>query len=306
MSDSSILRQAVKIEKVNKKLATHFALCNGNKIRYLIALDDGKLRLSKNIATYSSKLGLLMKLLAYIPFSLLKVGKLGYFVKVCLHPAIQEEVQRMNCEAWNMIVGTYDEKQKLVLQCFNKKNLSASFVKIGNKATENAMRAEIKFLKSENHFCTFKIPKLLGYKTIGDKCPFNIQITEEFKGYKVKPEINEDIVKLYKELSKSKKAIDGAEYEFSHGDFAPWNLKRDGLEYVVFDWEHCGYRMKGFDLMHYATIIEMVINNQSMEMAFESGLLNVKKYIPEFCINKSEFLREFCKLRTQISSGDKI
>ena len=300
MSDSGILQQAVKIEKVNRKQATHFALCNGNKIRYLIALDGGKKRLSKNIATYSGKLSVLMKLLAYIPFSLLKAGKMGYFVRVSLHTAIQEEVQRINCEAWNMIVGTYDEKQKLVLQCFNKKKLFASFVKIGNEATEKEMRGEMEFLKTEHHFRTFRIPRLLDCKEISDICPFNLQMTEEFKGGKVEPKISEDIVTLYKELSEQKKGIDGTECEFSHGDFAPWNLKRDGLKYVLFDWEHCGYRMKGFDLMHYATITEMVINNQSLEMALENGLLNIKKYIPEFYIDKSEFLHEFSKLRTQI------
>lgn len=45
MSNSGILQQAVKIKRVNRKQATHFALCNGDKIRYLIALKGGKKRL---------------------------------------------------------------------------------------------------------------------------------------------------------------------------------------------------------------------------------------------------------------------
>lgn len=300
MSDSGILQQVVKIEKVNRKQATHFALCNGAKIRYLITIEDGKRRLSKNISTYSGKLGVLMKLLVYIPFSLLKVGKMGYYVRARLHPMVQEEVLRINCEAWNMIIGTYDEKQKLVLQCFDKKKLYASFVKIGNKATENEMRAEIEFLKKEHHFRTFRIPRLLGYKVIGDRCPFNIQVTREFKGKKVEPEINNDIVKLYKELSEQKKVIAGIEYEFSHGDFAPWNLKRDDSGYVLFDWEYCGYRMKGFDLMHYATIIEVVMNGRSLEEACEVGLKNIRRFDATFSVDISAFQTEFQKLRRQI------
>ena len=57
-----------------------------------------------------------MKLLKYLPFAVLKNIKLGYYVRVELSPVIKNEVQRLNSDAWNMIVGTYDEKQKLVLQ----------------------------------------------------------------------------------------------------------------------------------------------------------------------------------------------
>ena len=118
MKDSGILQQAVEIEKVKRKQASHFALCNGGRIRYLIAIDGGSKRLSDNISTYSNKLGLLMKLLRYLPFAFLKEIKLGYYVNATLHPAIEEEVQQRHPDAWNMIVGTYDEKQKLVLQCY--------------------------------------------------------------------------------------------------------------------------------------------------------------------------------------------
>lgn len=300
MADSGILQQAIIIEKVNRKHATHFSLCNGDKIRYLISLNDGSRQLSKNISAYSGKLSVLMKLIVYIPFSLLKAGRTGYFVRVKLHPAIQEQVQRINCDAWNMIVGTYDEKQKLVLQCFSKKKLYANFVKIGNKATEKEMVAEMDFLKTEHHFHTFRIPKLLGFKEISATCPFNLQVTKEFNGCKVEPQINKDIVKLYKELSEQKKIIEGVEYEFSHGDFAPWNLKKDGSEYVLFDWEHCGYRMKGFDLMHYATIIEIVMNGRSLKEACETGLNNIRQFDTAFSVDIEAFQTEFQKLRRQI------
>lgn len=89
--------------------------------------------------------------------------------------------------------------------------------------------------------------------------------------------------------------------EFSHGDFAPWNLKKNGDRYTLFDWEHCGYRMPGFDLMHYAEIIEVVINQKDFSEAFEAGLKNIRKYITDFSIDKDEFLDEFRKLRKQIT-----
>lgn len=300
MGDSGILQQAVKIEKVNKAQASHFALCNGDQIRYLIALDGGKKRLSGNVATYSSKLGLLMKMLVYLPFPVLNMTKLGYYVKVALHPVIEGELQKLKPDAWNMIVGTYDEKQKLVLQCYWKNKTLATFIKVGNQATEKEMIAEIAFLKSGQEYKSFEIPTILSSREKDKDCPFNLQITKEFVGKKVEAELTEDIVKIYKELSAPKKLIDGIEYEFSHGDFAPWNIKKSGNQYTVFDWEHCGYRMPGFDLMHYATIIEVVIHEKKMEEAFIQGLENIKVYEPSFSINQKAFFNEFSHLRKQI------
>lgn len=300
MSDSGILQQAVKIKRVNRKQATHFALCNGDKIRYLIAMKGGKKRLSGNISTYSGKLGLLMKLLKYFPFAALKNIKLGYYVRAELRPVIKDEVRRLNSDAWNMIVGTYDEKQKLVLQCYRKDKLLADFVKIGNKATEKEMLAEIEFLNEKHSYQSFEIPVILGSRILNSECPFNLQITEEFVGDKVEPELTEDIVRIYEELAGQKKVINGVECEFSHGDFAPWNIKKNGKQYTVFDWEHCGYRMKGFDLMHYATIVEMVIHGKTLEDAFDQGLKNIHIFEPGFSVDKKVFLDEFRRLRKQI------
>lgn len=300
MSDSGILQQAVKIKRVNRKQATHFALCNGDKIRYLIAMKGGKKRLSGNILTYSGKLGLLMKLLKYLPFAALKNIKLGYYVRAELRPVIKDEVRRLNSDAWNMIVGTYDEKQKLVLQCYRKDKLLADFVKIGNKATEKEMLAEIEFLNEKHSYQSFEIPVILGSRILNSECPFNLQITEEFVGDKVEPELTEDIVRIYEELAGQKKVINGVECEFSHGDFAPWNIKKNGKQYTVFDWEHCGYRMKGFDLMHYATIVEMVIHGKTLEDAFGQGLKNIHIFEPGFSVDKKVFLDEFRRLRKQI------
>lgn len=300
MSDSGILQQAIKIEKVHRMQSSHFVLCNGDKIRYLIAINGGKKRLSSNISTYSSKLGLLMKLLNYLPFAVLKKMKLGDYVKATLHPTIEEEAQKLHPDAWNLIVGTYDEKQKLVMQCYSKNNPLATFIKIGNETTQKEMQAEIDFLKMKHTYRSFTIPVILASKKKSVDCPFNLQITREFVGGKVKPELTIDIVKIYREIAAQTKLIDGVEREFSHGDFAPWNIKKNGNQYIVFDWEHCGYRVKGFDLMHYATIIEMVIHGKSLENAFAEGLKNINKIEPDFIINKEEFLNEFEHLRKQI------
>ena len=199
-----------------------------------------------------------------------------------------------------MIVGTYDEKQKLVLQCYRKDKLLADFVKIGNKATEKEMLAEIEFLNEKHSYQSFEIPVILGSRILNSECPFNLQITEEFVGDKVEPELTEDIVRIYEELAGQKKVINGVECEFSHGDFAPWNIKKNGKQYTVFDWEHCGYRMKGFDLMHYATIVEMVIHGKTLEDAFGQGLKNIHIFEPGFSVDKKVFLDEFRRLRKQI------
>lgn len=57
--------------------------------------------------------------------------------------------------------NTYDEKQKIVLQCFNASE-NADFIKIGNAATEKEMNAEISFLQQKRVYSTFDIPQLLG------------------------------------------------------------------------------------------------------------------------------------------------
>ena len=148
-----------------------------------------------------------------------------------------------------------------------------------------------------DRYSTFDIPQLLGSISRADGATFNIQITKEFVGDKVEPILTQEIVEIYEELSKDKK--NGL--EFSHGDFAPWNLKRNGDKYTLFDWEHCGYRMPGFDLMHYATIVQKVLNGKELSEAFDEGLKNIHQFLPDFAIEKEGFLKEFEKLRTQIS-----
>lgn len=296
MADSGIIKEVLNLEKVNKSQATHFALCNGDVIRYLVDLNGGKKRLSGNISTYSGKLGLLMKIINILPLSALKAGKLGYFVKVSLENSVEGQRKKTGTKAWNVIVGTYDEKQKLVLQCFNKTG-EAAFIKIGNKATDKEMVAEIKFLAEERKYQNFDIPVMIDYCLRNDRRRFNIQVTKEFHGDKVEPVLNSEIVEIYKELSQNRKDS----LELSHGDFAPWNLKICDGRYTLFDWEHCAYRIPGSDLMHYAAIIEVVLNGKSYSEAYDIGLQNIREYMPEFEIDKALFIKEFEKLRTQIA-----
>lgn len=296
MADSGIMKDVLRIEKINKSQATHFALCNGEVIRYLIDLNDGKQRISKNISTYSGKLGILMKMINIVPFYFFKVVNIGCFVRVKLEHSVEEQRKQTDTKFWNVIIGTYDKKQKLVMQCFDKTG-DATYVKIGNQATDKEMATEIRFLAEGRRFQTFDIPTMKGYCLRENGNQFNIQVTKEFYGEKVAPEITPEIIALYMELSGEKR--DGL--AFSHGDFAPWNIKRTRGRFVLFDWENCGYRMEGFDIMHYATIIEMVIGGKNVSSAFDCGLANIREYVPEFCINKQEFLAEFNRMRTQIA-----
>ncbi|WP_418747613.1 hypothetical protein [Frisingicoccus sp.] len=292
MTGSGILQQAIDVKKSSKKAATHFALCNGNKIRYLIDLHGGKRRLSGNIATYSRKLGLLMKMINFLPFGVLEVGKLGYFAEARLHPEIERQKETTRTASWNVIVGTYDEKQKLVLQCFNKSG-EAVFVKIGNQITAPEMETEIHFLSEGRLYQNFDLPVLLGSSMMSEINSFNIQITKEFHGEKVEPVLTDDIIKIYKELSTEKKEIKGVVYERSHGDFTPWNLKKRNGRYTLFDWEHTGFRSIGYDLMHYVMTIEIALNGRSLLYAYESGIKKIQRYIPDFKVERDVIIAEY-------------
>lgn len=295
MTESGIIQDVLRIKKVRQKEATHFALCNGEQIRYLIDLHGGKRRLSQNIASYSSKLSLLMKFINILPLFAFRLLNLGYFASVDLEYTVRETIRNTKTKFWNVIVGTYDEKQKLVIQCFNE-TCASCYVKIGNIATNKEMKAEIEFLAKEKKYRGFDIPKLIGYSLIDNGNRLNIQITSEFSGEKVAPVLTKEIVDIYKELSSEQ----NGELEFSHGDFAPWNLKLDKERLTLFDWEHCDYRMAGFDLMHYAMVIEIVTEGKDYNSAYDASLLKVKEYYPDFKMSKKDFLDTFLSLRKQI------
>ena len=227
---------------------------------------------------------------------------MGYFAEIKLNEEIYKYYCKitkkiLNCENtyWNIIVGTYDEKQKIVIQSFINKE-KVIYFKIGDFNSNKEMSSEITFLNQNKKFELFGIPNILSSQKINEKNKFNIQVTEKFDGDKVPPYFTEDIYKIYKEISKDKFIIDGIECEFSHGDFAPWNLKYKNNKYVVFDWEHCGIRICQFDLFHFIVVVEEKLNGKTLEEAFDVALKNIEKFEP-IIINKEKFFEEYKKLR---------
>ena len=139
---SDILSEALKIKKANRKSATHF----------VIDLNGGKQKLRKNIAAYSDRLELLMTVINFLPFSFLEICGTGYFSSISLHTILDKQYKSLKADGWNMIVGTYDEKQKLVLQCFGESLPHGLFIKVGNATTEVEMQSEIEFLSKKHNY----------------------------------------------------------------------------------------------------------------------------------------------------------
>ncbi len=122
-------------------------------------------------------------------------------------------------------------------------------------------------------------------------------IMEEFVGKKMVPRLTKEVFDIYHDIASDKKVIDGVECEFSHGDFAPYNIRKLGRQYMVFDWEYCGYRLKGFDIMHYALMTKVIYCRQSVEDAFDLGIRDIWKVEPDFTIDRELFMEELYNLR---------
>ena len=281
MLESEILNSTIKYTRVNSKKATHFAICKRNKIRYFISLKDGKRRLADNLSSYSNKLNILMKMIRFIPFRLLELLKIGYFIEATFCDEVGHFIKNTSCDNvyWNVIVGTYDDKQKIVVQLWDMNNGFNKYYKIGNKSTNKEMLAEMNFLKGSNKYKNFCIPRLIDSQKIQDGYDFNIQLTEEFVGKKVEATITEDIYSIFKEIigSRAIKYVNEIPYGFSHGDFTPWNMRKQNHKYILFDWEHCGVRFYGFDLIHYIFNIEFRLNGRTKEDAILKAVEETKK-----------------------------
>lgn len=295
--NSPILSQVVEIEPCAPSCATHFALCNGRRLRYLISMEGGCRPLVRSVASYGGKLALLMRLLPLLPYRLLAAAHLGFFARVRLHAAVQAVLpQGMG---WNMLVGTYDAKQKLVVQAFPADGGDCHFVKIGNEATEVQMTAEMRFLQ-ETHprFQRVQVPELLSAAYRAEGAPFNIQVTREFRGSKVPAELTEDIVAVYREIAGDPQLVDGQLCEFSHGDFVPWNLRRTDRGYIVFDWEHCGMKPRGYDLVYFGVVMRLACRGMSFDDAFAASLTDLHRFIPDLEMEKETFYRLFTSVIT--------
>lgn len=292
---SGIMEEALVIRRSARASATHFVLCKGAKLRYLVELRRGARPLRRAVTSYGGKLGLLMRLLGHLPYCFMAYARLGFFAEVSLHPAVADMVPPGY--AWNIIVGTYSNRQKLVLQCFAQDlNKPCRYVKVGNVHSEKQMQAEIAFLQHPPCYKLIALPKLLGAELRSYNCPFNMMVTEEFVGEKVPAVLTPEIYALYREIASETRIVDGSPMVRSHGDFAPWNIRRMGNRYMVFDWEFCGWRPRGYDLVHFLTIVGMNLEHKCFSDAFDAALLTVQTYEPEISPDKADFRREFCEL----------
>lgn len=288
---SGILEQALQCEPCARCHATHFVLCKGGKMRYLISLQGGVAPLTRSLVAYGGKLALLMKLLRLLPYRLLTAAHMGYFAKVSLHPAIAAMVPERH--EWNMLVGTYWPKQKLVLQCFRKGEPHCVFVKVGNAASAAEMHTEMDFLAAPHHFRLIGLPEVLAMRRAEGDCPFDILVTREFRGAKVKPILTEDIYRMYQELSADRRTENGQTLALSHGDFAPWNIRKQGDRYIVFDWESCAFRPVGHDIVHFLTAVYTNLHGMVLADAVSRAVADIRAYEPDFTIDETAFTKAY-------------
>lgn len=298
MPTSSIIDEVLVSRPCAASQASHFALCNGSQIRYLISLHGGTRHLVRSVASYGGKLALLLRLLPYVPFRVLRMARLGYFTQASLSPAVCAELPDGCC--WNMVVGTYDAKQKVVLQCFTSPTDDCTFIKVGNHATEREMNAEISFIReTEPHGKLLEIPQLISGKLRAEGHPFNVMVTKEFHGAKVGIGLSEDIYSLWREIANLRKVEhEGIVYEFAHGDFTPWNLRAFKGRYIVFDWEHCGLKPHGYDILYWAVVTRLACKRMSFDQAYGEAMEELGKHEVYPAMSKEQFYRIFTEVIT--------
>ena len=291
---SGILNEAISITPCEKKRATHFVLCHRGKIKFLINLKQGIFHLRRTIAVYNKKLSILLRLLPFIPKTILKVTKLGYYAHADLHSEIMNFIPKDSL--WNVFIGSYDSAQKIVTQCYkpNKRDTSI-FIKIGNAGSDLQMQREIDFLRIGRQYSTFRIPELLEYALLREGARFNIQVTNEFKGKRISPKLTNQLLRVTEEIAGPTIIKNGVPYTFSHGDFAPWNIRHSKNNYIVYDWEHCGLRPKGYDAIYFIIMSEIALKQATFNEAFEYATNQIKLVMPSFIMNKELFFKEFSR-----------
>lgn len=290
---SGIINDILQIDKCSKTESTHFIICHGQKIKFAININIGFRFIQTAIAAYNKKLALLLYCLPVIPLSLLRIIGLGYYAKVTISAAVHGIFPEKS--NWNVLVGTYDSAQKLVFQCFSDSDTPCTYVKIGNQASARQMEAEIRFLQEKHPYQSFEIPRLRHSELISEGAPFNIQITDEFEGEKIPPILNEEIYRMTTEIAGEPTAINGELYTFSHGDFAPWNIRKNGGRYTVFDWEHCGLRPIGYDAAYFIIMSEVALHKSNFNKAFDKACQQIQQFAPELKLNRELILQEFSR-----------
>lgn len=307
---------AVSYRVADKSKSTHLAIVNGGKIRYLVSnkqvlRNRARKALANNVSSYSQKLGLLMRLLTFIPDFALKLTHLGKTVSLELPEEVinaMSEVTELHWPnkewAYNIIVGNYVEKQKIVIQCFTEDPADAAiYFKVCSENARVEIENETNYLKAPIQSELFQNPKLCYSKLQKDGARFNIQVTEEFTGSKVEPELTQEIYQLFKEISSFQvyETEDGKRMCFSHGDFVPWNLKYTENGYIIFDWEYCGMRFYGFDLIHYLWQIHNKLMGQNEKDSIKESIRAAKIYDEYLRSLSDEYIEEqyFAELRKQ-------
>lgn len=294
---SGIISNALRIEPCSAAAATHYVICKGTRLRYIVA-KGGEAALVRSVVSYSGKAALLLKLLSLLPKRVLTWAHLGFWAKLEAHADITALIPQGY--RWNVLVGTYCDKQKLVFQCFERPTAESIFVKVGNAASECEMQAEMSFLqKSHLSFVKAELPQLLGVHFRSENSPFNIMMTREFHGEKADIILTQAVVDIWKEISAVEQADGEAGHlEFSHGDFAPWNLRRHGAHYIVFDWEHCGMRPHGYDLLYWGVVTRLARCGMLFDEAYEAAVAELQHYDVHPSMTKEEFYHLFTEVIT--------
>jgi hypothetical protein len=256
--------------------ASHIAVLKNNNIKYLIDVRDGSKKILLNsIESYTLKHRLLKDYILF-PNTILTKNKNFIYVNVIPKNELSLFLDKYyyNKKAMihnvNYLIGTPGPDQKLVMQI--NQGYDIQYMKIGNRNTFDLMENEFNTIKDIDTIPKlFEVPEVIDQDKINDKIMI---IYKEFKGKKVKAEINESIYHVYMNISnlKEKKEFNGLLYEFSHGDFAPWNMKTIDNKYLLYDWEYAGYRFMGYDLIHFIFQIETLLNKKREEDAMKIAL----------------------------------
>ncbi len=293
LKGSGIIQDALVIEQCSGKAATHFVLSHGKKIKYIISLNGGVPWLKNTVVAYNKKLALLLSLLPILPWSLLSAAGLGYFAKVALHPEVQVHVPERS--RWNILIGTYDSAQKIILQCFSPDSPSCIFIKVGNSGSAGQMEREIRFLRRSVTSPHIILPDLLNSALISEGNSFNILITKQFKGDQIPPALTPELFRITREIAALPLESNDADYEFTHGDFAPWNVRQKEDKFIVFDWEHCSPRPCGYDAAYFIIMVEVALRHRLFDEAFEIAAAQLHKLDPSIILNKQLIYNEFTK-----------
>lgn len=290
---SGILQEALEVIPCSRATATHFIIFHGERLKYIISLNNGIRKLQATIAAYNNKLKILLSLLPFIPMQLLVRLGIGTYAQIKLHRDIQPYVPEHH--QWNILIGTYDAAQKIVLQCFSHHQSDCIYIKVGNAGSDEQMLREIQFLRSKKQYDNFTIPKLIASSLMRESGCFNILVTNEFKGTKVLPHLTEELYRISREIAGEATIINGVPYEFSHGDFAPWNIRRNGLSYTVFDWEHYNLRPKGYDAIYFIIMTEIALHHRKFDEAYDIAEKKLRNFDSETKFDKHLIRQEFAK-----------